>query len=409
MPPRPEARSVILCIVILGVWIARNAPAEAGRRPVAVVALSDDVEAESYANLIGTTLVHHDTLAPLEQGSMIGALVGELLDESREQIASAEEARIRAEVALGNFVFPVAISTAGVGHEALHTVVPTTHAIGLYADLALTLAKAKLGENKQADAARFFGLVHQLTPGRRLDPALHLPEVVAAFEVARPIHSRTGKLAIKGSGRLWIDGKDIGIGARPMELPEGLHVVWLAGFERETVGRQVWVEAGQETMVDLGELPASPRLKVQRARILLRNAVDPASRGAAMRRLAELLAVHDAVLITTSNGKLIVQTWHDKAEGELQAGFSSHRLAEGEKPLDLLKPLAPPVPLALGPLRPPPVVVRPWYRRHGVQASIAAGVVGVIAGSVMLSRALGDGDVGLDRNLTFLPPRTAGQ
>ncbi len=59
-------------------------------------------------------------------------------------------------------------------------------------------------------------------------------------------------------------------------------------------------------------------------------------------------------------------------------------------------------------MRPDPVVVRPWYQRRGVQATIAAGVVGAIVGSVMLSRALVDNDVGLDRNLTFLPPRMAG-
>jgi hypothetical protein len=191
-----------------------------------------------------------------------------------------------------------------------------------------------------------------------------------------------------------------------MGLPEGLHVVWLAGFERETVGRQVWVEAGQESVVDLGDAPAPQRLKVQRARILLRNAVDPASRGVAMRRLAELLGVHDAVVITISNGRLIVQTWHDKAEGELAEGFSAHRLAEGDKPLDLLKPLAPPVPLARGPSR-LPVVERPWYRRRGVQASIAVGVLGAIVGSVMISRSLDD-QVGLGSDLTFLPPRMAG-
>lgn len=398
----------MLCIVILGVWLAKLPRAAAARRPVAVVALSDDAEAEEYANQIGTTLVHHDTLAPLEQGSMIGALVGDLLDESRDRIASAEAARVRAEAELGNFVFAVAISTAQAGHEALHGVVPTTHAIGLYADLALILAKAKLGENKQAEAARCFGLVHQLTPGRRLDPALHLPEVVAAFEAARPVHTRVGKLVIKGSGRVWIDGKDWGVGAHPVELTEGLHVVWLSGFERETVGRQVWVEASQESVVDLGEAPAPRRLMVQRARVLLRNAVDPASRAAAMRRLAELLGVHDAVLITTANTKLIVQTWHDRAEGELLAGFSAHRLAEGEKPLDLLKPLAPPVPLP-EPVPTRPVVARPWYLRRGVQASIAAGVVGAIVGSVVLSRALGDGDVGLGQDLTFLPPKMAGQ
>src|SRR6186997_8662 len=142
MPPRLEVRSAMLCIVILGVWIANPAPAEAARRSVAVVALSDDAEAEAYANLIGTTLVHHDTLAPLEPGSMIGALVGEFLDESRDKIASAEGTRVRAEGALANFVFPVAIATAQAGHESLHTVVPSTHAIGLYADLALVLGIA---------------------------------------------------------------------------------------------------------------------------------------------------------------------------------------------------------------------------------------------------------------------------
>jgi hypothetical protein len=409
MAPRLAVRSAMLCIVMLGVWIAKSAPAEAGRRPVAVIALSDDAEAEAYANLIGTTLVHHDTLAPLEQGSMIGALVGEFLDENREQIASAEAARARAEAALASFVFPVAISSAQVGHESLHTVVPSTHAIGLYADLALALAKATLGENKQAEAARFFGLVHQLTPGRRLDPALHLPEVVAAFEAARPGRGRTGKLVIKGSGRVWIDGKDWGVTARPMDLPEGLHVVWLTGFERETVGKQVYVEAGKDNVVDLGDAPAPQRLMVQRARILLRNAADPTARAAAIRRLAGLLAVHDAVLITMAGGKLIVQTWHDRDEGELKAGFSAHRLAEGEKPLDLLKPLAPPVPLVLGPPRPPPGTERPWYQRRGVQASIAVGVVSAIVGSVVLVRSLDDGQVGLGRDLSFVPPKMAGQ
>src|SRR5678815_5193455 len=97
MAPRLAARSVIVCILILGVSIARSAPVEVGRRPVAVIALSDDAQAESYANLIGTTLVHHDALAPLEPGSMIGALVGEFVDEYRDQIASAEGTRARAE------------------------------------------------------------------------------------------------------------------------------------------------------------------------------------------------------------------------------------------------------------------------------------------------------------------------
>lgn len=408
MARRLEARSAILCILMLGVSLAGPGRADAARRPVAVIALADDPQAEAYANLIGTALVHHAALAPLEPGSMIGALVGEFLDEYRDQIASAEGTRVRAEQALADFVFPVAISTAQVGHEALHTVVPSTHAVALYAELALVLAKAKLGENLLAEAAKFFGLVHRLTPGRRLDPALHLPEVVSAYEAARNGRGRAGKLVIKGSGRVWIDGNDQGATTGPFVLPEGLHVVWLTGFERETVGRQVWVDADQENVLDLGDAPAPLRLKVQRARIALRNAPDPAARMVAMRRLADLLAVRDAVLISVPGGKVIVQTWHDRAEGDLLEGFSAHRLAEGETPLDLLRPLAPP-PRRVGDWpRPPPVPDRPWYRRRGVQAAIAAGVLGAIAGSVMIGRALDGDHVGLDGNTTFLPPRMTG-
>jgi hypothetical protein len=311
-------------------------------------------------------------------------------------------------------VFPVAISTAQVGHESLHTVQPSTHAVALYADLALVLGIAKLGDGQQAEAARFFGLVHLLTPGRRLDPALHLPTVVQEFEAARPTRGRTGKLLIQGSGRMWIDGKDRGVTTKPPKaiegLSEGLHVVWLTGAERETVGRQVYIEADKENILNLGDAPAPLRLKVQRARVQLRNAPDPAARAVAMRRIADLLSVHDAVVITNSAGKLIVQTWHDPDDevNGLKPGFSAHRLADGEKPVDLLRPLVPQPP----PIPPPPplrpALVRPWYLRRGWQASIAAGVVGAIVGSVMIGRALGDDQVGLGRDLTFLPPKMTG-
>lgn len=383
-------------------------PAASARRPVAVIALADDPQAEAFANLLGTTLVNHSVLAPLEPGSMIGALVGEFVDEYNDKIASAEGTRQRAEKALSDFVFPVAVSTAQAGHESLHTVVPSTHAVALYSDLALIVAKAKLGENRQDEAARFFGLVHQLTPGRRLDPALHLPEVVAAYQAARTGLARTGTLVVQGSGKIWIDGQGQEGPKTKFLLPAGLHVVWLTGSDRETIGRQVYVDADKETVLDLGEAPAPLRLKVQRARIALRNAPDPAARAVAMRRIAELLSVHDAVLITMPAGKLIVQTWHDKAEGDLLPGFSAHRLVEGEQPVELLRPLAPPPrPRPDAKPQPLPVVEKRWYHRRPIQASIAVGVLGVIVGSVMLARALEDKSVGLDGNTMFLPEQAA--
>jgi len=411
MAPRLAARSVIVCILMLGGSIARSAPAAApARRPVAVIALADDAKTEQFANTIGSALVNHDTLGPLEQGSMIGALIGEFLDENRDQIASAQVARVRAEGALANFVFPVAISMAQTGHESLHTVRPTTGSNGLYADLALLQGIAYLGQGKQAEAVGFFGLVHRLSPGRRLDPALYLPAVVQAFEAARSVRARPAQLVIKGQGQqLWLDGNEQKGTVWSFDVPEGLHVVWLAGPERETVGRQVHVTAGQQNVLDLGDAPAPQKLKVQRVRHKLSQTTTEVERAERMRRLAALLGVHDAVLIKIADGKLLVQTWHDRAEGELRAGFSAWRLAEGEDPFDLLRPLVPPVRPSPERPRRPRTADRPWYRRRGIQASIAVGVLGAVVGSVMFARSRGDGEIGLDHDVTFLPPKMAGQ
>lgn len=398
---RLAGTTAIVCM-ILGVAIA---PARADRRPVAVVALSDDPQAEAFANVLGTTLVNHDTLGPLEPGSMIGALVGEFLDENRDQLASAENILDRSEKALSQYVFPVAISTAQVGHESLYTVVPSTRAVALYSDLAFVIAKAKLGEKKITEAAAFFDLVHQLTPGRRLDSAQHVPDVVAAFEAARVRTHPTGTLVVGGAGRVWIDGVDQGVTAKPLVVPSGLHVVWLTGPDRETRGKQVLVDPGAQTVVAFGDAPASQRLRVQRARVALRNAADPAARATAMRRLAELLAVHDAILISMPAGKLTAQTWHDRSTDGVLPGFSAHRLVEAQKSRELLNPLVPPTQVTTPrPPRPPPEPR--WYQRRGVQASLAAGVLAAVVGSVLLARALEDRDLPVARGAGWktMPP-----
>jgi len=148
---------------------------------------------------------------------------------------------------------------------------------------------------------------------------------------------------------------------------------------------------------------------VQRARILLRDAANPSARAVAMRQLAALLDVQDAVVITISGGKLIVQAWHRREEGELQPEFLAYRLAEGEKPADLLRPLVPEVRRPDDRSRRRRIAERPWYQRRGVQASIAVGVLGAVVGSVMFARSLDDRQIGLGPDLTFLPPKMAGQ
>ncbi len=196
---------------------------------------------------------------------MIGALVGELLDESRDQIAQrrggprprrgrARQLRVpRGD--LDRWRGPRGAAHGGADDPR---------------DRHLRGSRAHAGEGEAGrEQAGGRGAVLRARPpadpsGRRLDPALHLPEVVAAFEAARPVHPRLGKLVDQGLGA-GLDRRQGHGRRRPADGADGgLHVVWLSGFERETVGRQVWVEAGQESTVDLGEAPAQPRLKVQR-------------------------------------------------------------------------------------------------------------------------------------------------
>lgn len=407
----------MLCTLFLGVSISAAAPpppaeppdTASARRQVAVIALDPKPDAEALANTIGSALVNHRTLGPLEAGAMIGALVGEYLDESSDKMAIAEGTRERAEKALADFVFPVAVSMAQAGHESLHTAVPTTRALAIYADLALILGKAKLGENRPAEANRYFALVHLLNPGRRLDPALHVGQVVQAFEASRPSPGQgTGRLVVKGSGNIHVDGKAEGPIKRSFVLAPGLHVVWLSGEDRETVGQQVLIEQGQETAIDLGESPASPRLLVQRVRVRLALHVAGDARDEPMRKLAKLLGVHDAVVIVRRGEQLLVQTWHDNTlDRTVLVGFSGLRIAQGEKPADLLKPLAPPP--MLRPTGPLAVrrdeLPRPWYRQRRYQAAVAAGVLAVVVGSVLISDALRDSFVDVDPNTSFVGRR----
>ena len=107
-----------------------------------------------------------------------------------------------------------------------------------------------------------------------------------------------------------------------------------------------------------------------------------------MRRLAQLLDVHDAVLIAKNDkGELTDQTWR-----EPEPGFSAIREHREEKPIDLLSPLAPPKP----PYKPPddrviikpPVVIpeEPLLSRTWVRASIVGTIAAAVIGGIVWAR-----------------------
>src|SRR5262249_11821856 len=153
------------------------------------------------------------------------------------------------------------------------------------------------------------------------------------------------------------------------------HVVVVTGADREKRGRHVSVNAA--TTVEIEGAPASDELKVKRARLALSRAQaqgDDAARAGAMKQLAGILGVGDAVMISKrADGRLQWETWRDRAPG-----FSAPREITVQTPDELIAPLAPPKPPEppveekRPPIAKPIVIEKPWYRQRWVQASAGA-------------------------------------
>ena len=400
MPPGLPARLAVVCALIWGVAIAH-----AERRPVAVIDLAADAKTEALANELYRQLVTHPDLQPLGEPQIASELIGEFRDDDARRLADARTAKQAAEQELARFEFKIAEQFAVNGLDDLERVTPSTSALVLYAQLAFVRGQAQLGiPERSADARTAFALAHRLDPSFVPDPARYLPDVVRAFDAAKRAWAGKGKLAVAGSGRLWIDGKDRGIAPTEVELEAGPHVVWLTGAERETTARVVIVPANKKEKLVIANAPADLRLKVRRARAQLRNAPDPAARSAAMRTLAELVGVRDAVLLTIANNKVIAQTWNAGTRDQAP-GFSALREFKNAKPIDLLAPLAPPrKPVELDPTPPigkKPVVERRWYERRSVQAGAIVGAVAILIAGYYVYGALTDETFLADPNTQF--------
>jgi hypothetical protein len=151
---------------------------------------------------------------------------------------------------------------------------------------------------------------------------------------------------------------------------------------RETGGKEILVtatQAGEATITD-GQL-TRPQ-KVVRFRMALSQARDPAARANAMNALATFVKVHDAVLLSSVNGKITWQTWRDRAPG-----FSASRELEHDSPLEILKQLAAPEPVVIAePVAVVPLERKRWYRQTRVELGLAATVVMAIVGGYLWTR-----------------------
>jgi hypothetical protein len=377
MAPGLVARVALVCAVI-----AIAQPAHAQRRPVAVVDLTAEGPATQLATDLYGALLNHHALSPLGIPSFNAALQGTFEDEDAPHLQAARRAKDQSEDYLAQLDDNNAAKAARAGMAELAFVQPTPEMLGLYAELAFAYGQALIGLRKPNDASLAFQLAHRLDPSRRPDPTRFQPNVVQAYQAASNKPAVVAKLDVKGDGRVWIDGVELGPTGKPFETSEGMHLVQLTGPNRETRGEQVVIQ--QAGAVQIAPAPVTKELEIRRARIVLSRARDASERASAMKRLAKLLGVGDAVLIARVDGRLTVQTWRDR-----EPGFSARVVHEKQEPIELLVPLAPakpdvkpePVP------DPPPLVVEtPWYQKNWVRASIAGGVVAGIVGAIIYAR-----------------------
>jgi hypothetical protein len=380
-------------VAVVAIFIA--APAHAERRPVAVISLSEDENATALARELYQALGTHPDLKPLGVGDPVrdarlnAALQGPYEDENQQKLREAREDRADADTNLGlgtpNFFEAARLARAGM--TALAEVAPSPEAQKLYADLMFDLGVAQLGQGDDKEASRSFGLVRRLDPDRKIDRAQFVQEIADAYDATANVHAAKSPLTIKGSGTVWIDGVSYGEAPHKAMLDDGIHFVQLTGPEREPRGERVRVP--QTAEIEVAPAPATEELKVKRSRFELANvnAKDSVTRASAVKRLAALLGVGDAVIISKApTGELMIQTWRDNEQG-----FSAIRARGKEPPIDLLTPLAPPRPKEPeGPKivipTKPLIVEKPWYKTTWFKASAATGVVAVIVSAVLIAR-----------------------
>jgi len=380
MAPGLVARMVVCSLLA----IAPRAYAE--RRPVAVIDLTASTPARQLASQLTSALNNHAELKPLDNFTFNSALQGDLADEDAPRLAAARRHKAEAEEALGQQLDDAnAVRAAIAGMDELENAQPTSEMLGLYADLAFAYGQALVGLRKPNDASHAFQLAKRLDPLREADGRLYPPNIVQAFTAAANKQIVAAKLVVRGSGRVWIDGIELGPAGQNFETSEGWHLVQITGADRETRGARVLVPS--DAPRDIQDAPPSAELKVKRARLALSRARDPAERASAMNKLAVLLGVGDAVLILKDGNDLIVQTWRNR-----EPGFSARMVHRAEPPDDLLSPLAPPPKLKIEkkfepPIEPPPIVVeKRWYQKNWVRASIASGVVAGVISAILYAR-----------------------
>lgn len=389
---------VALCAVLATLQAARpvraegppasepDAPVE--RRQVAVIDLTEDEQVRALSGALYTAINQSDGLMIPNTRDYDRDLTGPLVDEDGPPLDRARIAAAEAQTSLDETKAAEAGSTARNGEKDLATISPTTDAQALYAELSILVGLAALDQGHAQDSNLALSLAHRLDPARQLDPARYPPDVVAAWKRAVDSRPQLVTLEVKGSGRVWIDFVERGPAPGVFQdLEVGDHVITVTGFDRQTWGAPFAVAAS--TVLVVKDQPADNHQRVARARLALSRAQasgDDVARAGAMKQLAGLLGVGDAVMISKRPDQHIQwETWRDRAPG-----FSAPREFTGQKPEAMIEGLSgprrpPPRRPEPLPVKPPIVIDPPWYQRRWIQASAAGTVLAVIVGSILIA------------------------
>ena len=374
-------RAIVCVVLILGIG---GAQAHAEKRPVAVVDLANEPATRALADELKAALEVHPDLRTLPSSTDDAALVDKLDDPDVDRINRALAQKAKAEAQIVALDWKAAITDARDGQSELLFVTPS-RAIPAYAELAYVLGVALQNDLRPAEARIAFAHAYRLNPSWMPDPKRVPPDIVEAYAEATAAPVLQGTIEVTGTGNVWIDGTEVGLAPGTFPASEGEHVVWRTGIDRETHGLRVAVASGASSLAAVLDKEAERRVKVQRARQLLARAPDPSARSAAIKRLTELVGVKDAVLLSMSGGKVIVQTWHDGLD-DLLKGFSALRERDTAKGEELLVPLAPPPKKIekpdIGPIK-IPIVEKTFFERRPVQLGFAAGIAVIIVGAIL--------------------------
>lgn len=362
--------------------------ARADKRPVAVIDLTLSDETAELSKALLDDLGTHPELRRVPSVAYEGALLGKPPDDDAQKIGSATTSLATAEKALADYNSPAANASAESGLTNLDQVAPAA-AAPIFAQLAFVRGQAQLGLKHPDEARSWFTLVHAITPNRVLDPDRFFPEVIEAYDRSRIDPSKKdATIDVKGAGEIWIDGAAYGAAPREVQIAAGRHIVQLVSLDRETRGVFAIAESGKHVEAAIPDAPAPIELQIRRTRLALAKAGDSVERASAMTRLAKLIGVGDAVLISKTNDQLMIQTWRDRAPG-----FSKLEPRGKRSSGEILVALAPPPP----PIVPPPPKVIPlpegprWYQHRYVK--LGAGItVTVVAVATAIAYVLSNKD-----------------